>query len=116
MGWAKRRSCEQCGPHCAQTKYPRTLSLAHLGRVGCSSNSRGNLVAKFEDFGRNHVFSCSPAVPSEGHHCSPERAHDRRGRVSGIRAEECALDLRAGKSRCKKPDWYGGCHLSILVG
>ena len=80
------------------------------------SDRRGNLVAKFEAASRNHVLSCAAAVSGDGRRGSSERAYHRYGRVSGIRAKECALDLRAGIARCKKSGRYRRCQLSILVG
>jgi serine/threonine protein kinase len=75
---------------------PRSFSVASLGRSRPDSDRRGNLVAEFEAVARNHVFSGANTVSGKGHRRGSERAHHRSGRLSGIRAQECSLDLSAG--------------------
>src|SRR5438309_852608 len=92
------------------------ISLASRLRFGRRSDHWGCLVAKLHCPRADDVFFCSVSVSGARHRSSSKWPHCCSGCVSGFRSEKCALYLRAGFARRKKPRRYGGRHISVLVG
>src|SRR5215469_2561446 len=89
-------------------KKQRKISLDSLRRLGRCLDRCGSLVAQLQTSRADDVFFRSVSVSGARYRSGPERTNHRCSRLPGIRAEKCALDLRAGIAGRKNPGRYRG--------
>ena len=77
-------------------KDARSAGLARLRYSDRRSDRGDDLVAKFQAARTNDVFFAAFPFSRPRHDSGSKRPHPRCHRVSGIRTEECDLDLRVG--------------------